>query len=220
MPTRLGNLIDLWLKARGFLTTQRRSISRKTPRKSPRKSYHKERYDFSDGYSALQTLVEEIERGEVKPAPKIFDGPDFGSWSAPSAIRSIEYGHPNPKAQGPISPPITHRLSFSPGQESLIADIPLPKNPYKPDTGPGACFGPSALSGPDRSALIGKKELGPPPPPIIGKRSAQVGANYVIREDHETMMKGTLPRPPPQPTLKDRWEMYEKKRESYYFGPP
>ena len=94
--------------------------------------------------------------------------------------------------------------------------FPLPKNPQPLDDSPGAAFGPRGLSGPDRNALVGKKQVGTPPPPVVGRRSSLV-ENYVLREDHETMMKGTLPRPAPQPTIRDKLTE-EMKKERYWFG--
>jgi len=77
-----GGLLRRFLRNLGWLPGQqtRKPISRKTPRKS----YHKERYDFSDGASALQIVASEIQRGDIQPAPQIVEGPDFGSWSAPA----------------------------------------------------------------------------------------------------------------------------------------
>jgi hypothetical protein len=82
------NLIDSFLRQKRVQPS--RPIATKTQTKPTiGKTFHRESYDFSDGYSALQTLAEEMAKGEVKAVPKAWE-PDFGSQSSSSAIRSIQ----------------------------------------------------------------------------------------------------------------------------------
>jgi hypothetical protein len=182
------------------------------------KAYHKERYDFSDGYGALQTLAEEMAKGEVKAVPKASWEPDFGSWSAPSAIRSITQGKPQPPSPeyfSLLSKQETYDFGSWSRRPNLSETQPLFYSQYEPspiDFGEGcsrrryhAYLEPQVLPSP-------KSEID------FGMSGARLAPENIPRESFQEFMFGDVKRQSPQPQLTIKSSANLKKTEKYDFG--
>jgi hypothetical protein len=172
------------------------------------KAYHKERYDFSDGYSALQILAEEMVKGEVKAVPKPWE-PDFGPRSAPSAIRSIEgkSESPPPEYFSQILAQEKYDFSSSSRRPNLSETQPMIYSEYEPsriDFGEGCSR---------RRYFYLQPHIAQQQPIAFAKRSSATEEN-VVRESFQEFMHGTMPKPITQPTIKSSVDM---RKEKYSF---
>jgi hypothetical protein len=175
------------------------------------KAYHKESYDFTDGYGALQTLAQEMAKGEVKVVPKPWE-PDFDSWSAPSAIRSIEGKSESPPPEY-LSKQETYDFGSWSRRPNLSETQPLFYSQYEPspiDFGEGcsrrryhAYLEPQVLPSP-------KSEID------FGMSGARLAPENLPRESFQEFMHGTMPKPTPQPTIKSSVNL--TRTEKYDFG--
>jgi hypothetical protein len=176
------------------------------------KAYHKESYDFSDGSFALRVLAEEVARGEVKVVPKAWE-PDFGSWSAPSAIRSITQGKtlsPPPEYFSKMLAQEKYDFSSSSKRPNLSEMEPTFYSQYEEspiDFGEGcsrrryhAYLEPQVL--PDTK---GEFDFG---------SGSRIAPQNIPRESFQEFMHGTMPKPTPQPTIKSTVDM---RKEKYSF---
>jgi hypothetical protein len=205
------NLIDSFLR-------QRVQPSRPTVRFQTipiQKAYHKESYDFSDGSFALRVLAEEVARGEVKVVPKAWE-PDFGSWSAPSAIRSITQGKilsPPPEYFSKMLAQEKYDFSSSSKRPNLSEMEPTFYSQYEE---PITDFGEGASR--RRKPIYLEPHMLPKPSSEIdfGMSGARIAPENFPRESFQEFMHGTMPKPTPQPTIKSSVNL--KKSERYDFG--
>jgi hypothetical protein len=200
------SLIDSFIRARQTVRI------RPTATQTVGRTFHKERFDFSDGSSALQTLVEEVAKGEVQPASKEWV-PDFGSWSAPSAIRSITQGKPqspSPEYFSLLSTHETYDFGSWSRRPNLSETQPLFYSQYEPspiDFGEGCSrrryhvyLEPQVL--PDTK---GEFDFG---------SGSRIAPENIPRESFQEFMHGTMPKPTPQTTIKSSVDM---RKEKYSF---
>lgn len=184
-----------------------------TSQKPTQKTYHKERYDFSDGRFALQTLTEQVAEGEVKPAPKPLGYEyDFGSWSPSEAMRSIQQGFPNPRLSGPVElSRETYDFSASSRRPNLSEFPPqIAYEESKFDFGEGASRRKAPIYLEPHMLPQAKSEFD------FGIYDVRQVPINTPRESFEEMMRGTAPKPAPTPTIKDQGK-FEMKREKYWF---
>jgi hypothetical protein len=173
------------------------------------KAYHKESYDFSDGYGALQTLAQEMAKGEIKPIAKPWE-PDFGPRSAPSAIRSITQGKsesPPPEYFSQILAQEKYDFSSSSRRPNLSETQPMIYSEYEP---PSVDFGEGCSR---RRYFYLEPHIAQQQPVAFAKRSSVTEEN-VQRESFQEFMHGTMPRPITQPTIKSSIDM---RKEKYSF---
>jgi hypothetical protein len=206
------SLIDSFLRARQMQTVRIRPTAspRRLAQQTIGKTFHKETYDFSDGSFALRVLAEEVARGEFQPALKEWV-PDFGSWSAPSAIRSITQGKPQPPSPEYLSTQETYDFGSWSRRPNLSETQPLFYSQYEPspiDFGEGcsrrryhAYLEPQVLPSP-------KSEID------FGMSGARLAPENIPRESFQEFMHGTMPKPTPQPTIKSTVDM---RKEKYSF---
>ena len=181
------------------------------------KTFHKETYDFSDGSFALQVLAEEVARGEVQPASREWV-PDFGSWSAPSAIRSITQGKPQPPSPeyfSLLSKQETYDFGSWSRRPNLSETQPLFYSQYEPspiDFGEGcsrrryhAYLEPQVLPSP-------KSEID------FGMSGARLAPENIPRESFQEFMFEDVKRQSPQPQLTIKSSVNLRKSERYDFG--
>jgi len=210
------SLIDNFLRVRQQTVRIKPIATPRLAQQTIEKTFHKETYDFSDGSFALQVLAEEVAKGEVKAVPKAWE-PDFGSWSAPSAIRSITQGKPQPPSPeyfSLLSKQETYDFGSWSRRPNLSETQPLFYSQYEPspiDFGEGcsrrryhAYLEPQVL--PDTK---GKFDFG---------SGSRIAPENIPRESFEQFMFGDVKRQSPQPQLTIKSSVNLRKTEKYDFG--
>jgi hypothetical protein len=205
-------LIDNFLRARQMQTVRiRPTATQRLAQQTIGKTFHKEIYDFSDGSFALRVLAEEVARGEVQPALKEWV-PDFGSWSAPSAIRSITQGKPQPPSPEYLSTHETYDFGSWSRRPNLSETQPLFYSQYET---PSIDFG-EGCSRRRYHAYLEPQVLPDTKGEFDFGSGSRIAPENIPRESFEQFMFGDVKRqsPQPQPTIKSTVDM---RKEKYSF---
>jgi hypothetical protein len=162
-------------------------------------------------------LAEEMAKGEVKAVPKPWE-PDFGSWSAPSAIRSITQGKtlsPPPEYFSKMLAQEKYDFSSSSKRPNLSEMEPTFYSQYEE---PITDFGEGA-SRRRYHAYLEPQVLPSPKSEIdFGMSGARLAPENIPRESFEQFMFGDVKRQSPQPQLTIKSSVNLRKTEKYDFG--